>query len=40
MLIIGDDVDSVRKAETTVERVIAADDNTRDKIRHEQLIVA
>ena len=40
VLIIGDDVDSVRKAETTVERVIAADDNTRDKIRHEQLIVA
>lgn len=40
VLIIGDDPEMVRRAETAVERVISADDSTREKIRHEQLIVA
>ena len=35
VLIIGDDPEMVRRAETAVERVISADDSTREKIRHE-----
>lgn len=40
MLIIGDNTDSVRRAQNTIERVISADDSTRNKIREEQLNVA
>jgi hypothetical protein len=40
VLLIADTQDSLRKAQTAVERIITADDATRDKIRHEQLVVA
>lgn len=40
MLIIGESAECVRRAQTAVDRIITADDQTRDKIRHEQLVVA
>jgi predicted PilT family ATPase len=40
VLLIADNQESMRKAQTAVERIITADDATRDKIRHEQLVVA
>ena len=40
VLLIADNQESLRKAQTAVERIITADDSTRDKIRHEQLVVA
>ena len=40
VLIIGDTAENVRRAQNTVERVITADDTTRNKIRQEQLTVA
>ena len=39
-MLIADTQESLRKAQTAVERIITADDATRDKIRHEQLVVA
>jgi hypothetical protein len=35
VLIIGDTPENVRRAQNTVERIIFADDNTRNKIRQE-----
>lgn len=40
VLIIGDSPESVRRAQNAIERVISADDTTRNKIREEQLTVA
>lgn len=40
VLIIGESAECVRRAQTAVDRIITADDQTRDKIRHEQLVVA
>lgn len=40
VLIIGDSTESVRRAENAIQRVISADDTTRNKIREEQLVVA
>jgi len=40
VLVIGDNPECVRRAQTAVERIITADDTTREKIRHEQLVVA
>jgi far upstream element-binding protein len=40
VLIIGDSAENVRRAQNTIERVITADDSTRNKIRQEQLTVA
>lgn len=40
VLLIADNQESLRRAQTAVERIITADDSTRDKIRHEQLVVA
>ena len=40
VLVIGEDADCVRRAQTAVERIITADETTRTKIRHEQLVVA
>ena len=40
VLIIGDTSENVRRAQNTIERVITADDTTRNKIRQEQLTVA
>ena len=40
MLLIADNQTSMQRAQIAIERIISADDLTRDKIRHEQLVVA
>lgn len=40
VLIIGDSPENVKKAKNAIERIMSADDATRNKIREEQLIVA
>lgn len=40
VLIIGESSENVRRATNTVERLINADETTRNKIRQEQLTVA
>jgi len=35
VLVIGDSAESVRRAQNAIERVISADDSTRNKIREE-----
>jgi len=40
VLIIGDSNDNVKRALNAIERVISADETTRNKIREEQLNVA
>jgi hypothetical protein len=40
VLLIADNQTSMQRAQIAIERIISADDLTRDKIRHEQLVVA
>lgn len=40
VLLIADNQSSMTRAQTAVERIISADDRTREKIRAEQLVVA
>lgn len=39
-MIIGEVAEGIKRAAVAVERIISADDKTREKIRHEQLVVA
>lgn len=40
VLLIADNQTSMQRAQIAIERIISADDKTREKIRHEQLVVA
>jgi hypothetical protein len=40
VLLIADNSNSMQRAQIAIERIISADEKTREKIRHEQLVVA
>jgi len=40
VLLISDNQVSMSKASMAIEKIIGADEKTREKIRHEQLVVA